>query len=372
MSTPSIPRPPDVDLGAVRARIDQTVEELVDECGARLAELSDELAPVTDAMRQYSRGGKRIRALFGYAAWRATAPATAPAAGSQLCEQQVLAAVSSLELVQAAALAHDDIIDASDSRRGKPSMHVGFAAMHQQAGWRGNGAEFGTHAAILAGDQLLIWADAALQRANLPLEIFAAVRTEYDAMRLEVISGQYLDVLEEVRPAAQDRAEERALRVAELKAASYTIARPMRIGATMAGAPATTISTFATFGHHLGIAFQLRDDLLGVFGDPAVTGKPAGDDLREGKRTVLLARTQARAGDEGTSLLERVGASDLSAAEIERLRTLMRDSGAAGDVEDLIAQHAALATEALSRVELDPAGAAALTALTDAAVRRAA
>ncbi|GAB3302395.1 polyprenyl synthetase family protein [Epidermidibacterium keratini] len=365
MSTPPAPPPPDVDLTAVRARIDQTVEDMVDECGARLDELSDELAPVTDAMRQYSRGGKRIRALFGYAAWRATATAA-----SQPSEEQVLAAVSAFELVQAAALAHDDIIDASDSRRGKPSMHVGFAAIHEQAGWRGNGAEFGTHAAILAGDQLLIWADAALQRANLPLEIFAAVRTEYDAMRLEVISGQYLDVLEEVRPAEASRAEERALRVAELKAASYTIARPMRIGATLAGAPATTISTFATFGHHLGIAFQLRDDLLGVFGDPAVTGKPAGDDLREGKRTVLLARTHART--DSPPVLERVGASDLSAVEIDQLRTLMRESGAVGDVEELIEQHTALATEALARVELDPAGAAALAALTDAAVRRAA
>lgn len=352
-----------IDLAVIRRRIDNALAAGLVARAEHLADLGDDLAPVADALVGFCRGGKRIRPLFGYCGWRA-------AAGAQ-DDEAVVRAVSSLELVQAAALVHDDIIDESDSRRGKPSVHRAFEQQHRDGGYAGDATKHGVAAAILIGDLALVWADALVQAAGLDDAALLRVRHDLDLMRIEVISGQYLDVLEQARPAAPEQAEASALRVAELKSASYTVARPMLIGAAIADAGPDVREAYASFGHHVGIAFQLRDDLLGVFGDPAVTGKPAGDDLREGKRTVLIARALQRLGDRAAEVLGGLGRADLTPADIDRLRELLTDSGAPAEVEVLIDEHSTAARGALARVRLDPDGLAALDAMVDAATSRA-
>ena len=355
--------PHQIDLAAVRRRIDDALAGQLAHRAEHLASLGADLEPVAAALVDFCQGGKRIRPLFAYCGWRA--------AGATGDEEVVLRTVASLELVQAAALAHDDIIDESDSRRGKPSVHRLFEQRHRTAGHSGDPAKHGTAAAILIGDLALIWADAMTQSAGLDDAALLRVRHDLDLMRIEVMSGQYLDVLEQARPAAPEHAVESALRVAELKSASYTVARPMLIGAAIAGAGEPVRAAYATFGHHVGIAFQLRDDLLGVYGDPAITGKPAGDDLREGKRTVLVARALSLLGERAAELSDGLGRPDLTAGDVARLRRLLEDSGAVEEVERLIERHSAAGRSALSAVELDPEGVAALDTLVDAATSRA-
>lgn len=327
-----------------------------------LTSLSADLRPVGRALIDFCADGKRIRPLFAYCGWRA--------AGGSTDDATVIDAVSGLELIQAAALVHDDIIDESDSRRGRPSAHRAFERLHLEGGFAGSAAKYGVAVAILLGDLALIWADAVVQGANLPDEGLLRVRRELDLMRIEVMAGQFLDVLEQARPAPPEYAVQSALKVAALKSASYTVARPLLVGAAIAGAGEEIRATFAAFGHHIGVAFQLRDDLLGVYGDPTRTGKPAGDDLREGKRTALVARALDRLGERGAALAAALGDPTLSSSDIERMRQLISASGAADDVERLIDQHTTTALTALDDARLDPAGSAALHRLAAAATSR--
>ncbi|WP_228389529.1 polyprenyl synthetase family protein [Cumulibacter manganitolerans] len=356
-------RPTPIDLDDVRGRVDAALDAQLAERAAHLAGLGDDLSAVGSALVGFCHGGKRLRPLFAYCGWRA--------AGGSGDDTAVVRAAASLELVQAAALVHDDIIDGSDSRRGKPSVHRAFEDVHRAGGYAGEPARHGIATAILIGDLALIWADAVLQDAGLDDAALLRARRELDLMRIEVMSGQYLDVLEQARPADPEHAVSSALRVAELKSASYTVARPLLIGAAIADAGRAVREALSAVGYHAGIAFQLRDDLLGVYGDPAVTGKPAGDDLREGKRTVLVARALALLGERRDELAAGFGRDDLTDGDVDRLRGLIVDSGADREVEDLIAQHSSAARAALDGAGLEPAGRAALEALIDAATRRA-
>ena len=201
-------------------------------------------------------------------------------------------AAASLELLHACALIHDDVMDASATRRGRPSAHHAFAELHRTSGWTGDPDVFGTAAAILLGDLLLSWADALFASAGLPESVRPEVRHVWDDMRELVMAGQYLDVLVQARG---EFSAEDALRVAKFKTSKYTVEGPLHLGAAAAGAGRDVFAALTAYGVPLGEAFQLRDDVLGVFGDPEVTGKPAGDDLREGKRTLLIALTMQRA-----------------------------------------------------------------------------
>src|SRR5207302_6011875 len=175
----------------------------------------------------------------------------------------------------------------------------------------GDAGAFGDGAAILVGDLALVWADAMLTASGLPEDALLRGLPVWNAMRVEVMCGQYLDVVEQARGGGS---VERALRVARYKAAKYTVERPLHLGAAIAGGDAELIDGLSAYGLPLGEAFQLRDDLLGVFGDPRLTGKPAGDDLREGKRTVLVAYASEHADDTQLAVLrERVGDPDLDA-----------------------------------------------------------
>jgi geranylgeranyl diphosphate synthase type I len=267
-------------------------------------------------------------------------------------------------------------MDASDTRRGRPTAHRAFEGKHSEAGWAGQADRFGTSAAILLGDLCLVACQRELGEAlePLPTATVRAARELFDAMQSEVIVGQYLDVLVQAEPWGVDPAadEDRARTVIRAKSARYSVERPLALGAVLAGADADRLTAVGAAGLPLGEAFQLRDDVLGVFGDPAVTGKPAGDDLREGKRTVLMARTIARGDAAQRDLVaSRLGDPDLDAAAVEALRGAIVATGALDDVERLIDGLTRSALEGLDTADLAEPGRTVLADLARAAVDRA-
>ncbi|MFF2485561.1 polyprenyl synthetase family protein [Microbacterium sp. NPDC058062] len=317
-------------------------------------------------------GGKRLRGRFCLSGWRAVEEATGPAGAPPA---PVIAAAAALEVFHAAALVHDDLIDNSDTRRGRPSAHRALEAGHRGSGWLGDADAFGRSGAILLGDLLVAWSDDLLEEglAETSAERAAAARAQYALMRREVTLGQFLDVAEESAFASEpdDRHAERALRVASFKSARYSVQQPLAIGAALAGADAAQAAALAAFGHPLGMAFQLRDDVLGVFGDEAATGKPSGDDLREGKRTVLIAYAREALAPNARRIVdELVGDPDLDAAQIASLQQTIIDTGALDRVERLIADYAHEADRALSGARLGNAAVGELRDLARAATVR--
>jgi geranylgeranyl diphosphate synthase type I len=224
-------------------------------------------------------------------------------------------------------------MDASDTRRGRPATHRAFAAAHREAGWRGDPEQYGAAAAILLGDLLLSWSDELLRGCGLPADRVATALELFDRCRTEVITGQFLDVSVQARGRADVEA---AMTVLRFKSAKYSIERPLHIGAALAGATPDVLRELTAFGLPLGEAFQLRDDLLGVYGDPATTGKPAGDDLVEGKRTVLVALALDGAPAADAARLDAALGSPLSADDVAGLRAIIDASGAHTHVEQVI------------------------------------
>ncbi len=344
----------------LRERVDTALREFLTPALSPLRDIGEELSTVADALAQFVlSGGKRLRPAFCY--WAARA------AGHEDSDALVRAAAS-LELLQGSALVHDDVIDHSDTRRGRPAVHRRFADLHRAAGWSGEAEDFGTAAAILIGDLLLSWSDAMLASSGIDDAALGRSRPISDLMRLELMAGQYLDIVEQ---ASNGDTVDGALRVARFKAAKYTIERPMHLGAALSGSSPDVFTAFTGFGLPVGEAFQLRDDLLGVFGDPAVTGKPAGDDLRHGKRTVLVALALERADAADQQTLRRlVGRPDLSDDDVGRLRHIVVHSGVAAIVETMISDRVQAALSALEAVALDQAGRDALVELATAATQR--
>ena len=353
----------------VTAAVGDALRDHLTALRAELADVGADAVALADALEVALAGGKRLRAAFAY--WSFRAHLAAPPTPAE--DRAAVRVGAALELFQAAALVHDDLMDGSDTRRGRPSTHRRFEAHHRERGWAGDAARFGESAAILLGDLALVAAEREFDAATAGLPHAAAARAVFDTMRTEVSAGQYLDVLGQVTVWGEDPAgdEARAREVVRAKSARYSVEHPLVIGAALAGADAATRATIARIGLALGEAFQLRDDLLGVFGDPATTGKPAGDDLREGKRTVLLARTAARASAAEIGLLRaHLGRRDLPAARSAELREVVRRSGAVDQVERLIADLAGPALAELAAAPLEPGAREVLVVLGRAAVVR--
>jgi geranylgeranyl diphosphate synthase type I len=325
--------------------------------------VSPDLAPIAAFSRQFLSGGKRFRALFCYWGYRAVHAGTEPERLDPL-----IGVAAALELFQAAALVHDDVIDRSDIRRGAPSAHRRFESLHRESGWEGGAAEFGVDAAVLLGDLLLGFSDDLVSESLLevPLDRARSVRREFGRMRAEVIAGQYLDIVEERswRTAPEDELLARAERVIVYKSAKYSVQTPLVLGALLGGATLGQLDALREVGLPLGIAYQLRDDLLGVFGDTAVTGKPSGDDLREGKRTVLIALARAALPESARRLLdELLGDPELNSRQITMLQSTLSASGAVDEVERMIAENVDRAHRALDDPSLDPAAVVTLRGL---------
>lgn len=363
-----------VDVEGLRSRVDEALT-------AHLTTLAAEIAGVgaategaatalTDQASVLVSGGKRLRAALCWWSFRSH--------GGAVSGRSADAAVrtgAALELFQAAALLHDDVMDNSDTRRGAPTAHRSFAAHHAGSGWSGDSARFGEAGAILLGDLVLVAAQRELTGAlTTAPDVAPRVREAFDRMQTEVVTGQYLDVLVQAEPWGADPAadESRARAVLRAKSAGYSVAFPLELGALLAGAGPERAASLHTAGVPLGEAFQLRDDVLGVFGDPAVTGKPAGDDLREGKRTVLVARAMAglRPGADRDLLAGALGDPDLSDDDVRRVRQVIVESGALDGVERLIAELSGTATARLDAAELSSPGREMLAAIARALVDR--
>ncbi|HYI50638.1 MAG TPA: polyprenyl synthetase family protein [Microbacterium sp.] len=317
-------------------------------------------------------GGKRLRGRFCIAGWRAVEEASRPASAPP---SDVIAAAAALEVFHTAALVHDDVIDNSDTRRGRPAAHRALESSHRSHGWAGDAGAFGRSGAVLLGDLLVAWSDDLLEEglAAVSPDRAAAARSEYATMRREVTIGQFLDIAEESAYISQpdEMHAERALRVASLKSARYSIQQPLAIGAALAGADAAQHAALAAFGHPVGMAFQLRDDVLGVFGDQAATGKPSGDDLREGKRTVLVAYAREQLAPPARRIVdELVGDPQLDPAQIASLQRTIIETGALERVERLISDYSREAERALSGARLGDAAVSELRDLARAATVR--
>jgi geranylgeranyl diphosphate synthase type I len=306
------------------------------------------------------RGGKRLRPTFGYWGWRGAVGPAAP-------DGTVLPALAALELLHTFALMHDDVMDAAPTRRGAPSTHAAFTGWHAVNGLAGDGAEFGRSAAILAGDLCLVWADELIATAGLPSDVVVGARRVYDRMRVDAIAGQFLDLLGESSP---NQPHGHARQVTRLKTASYTVAGPLRYGAALGGIHDPALwRAYADYGFAIGEAFQHRDDVLDVYGDPVVTGKPVGGDLRRGKPTALLERTRALAGRRERAELDRELARG-PLADVARLAVLIRRTGALAWVEETITKQVAAAVRALDAAPIDPDARLALLHLAHAVTRR--
>jgi geranylgeranyl diphosphate synthase type I len=328
-----------------------------------LASVGPELDDAAETTAEFVlSGGKRLRPAFCYWGWRGTGTPD---------NDELVNAAASLELLHACALIHDDVMDGSDTRRGRPAVHRRFAELHQASGWTGSSEAFGVSAAILLGDLCLVWADQMFTECGLDAATVRRAAGVYAEMRVELMAGQYLDVLAAALPANAADATERALRVARYKSAKYTIERPLHLGGVLAGADEELLAAYSAYGLPLGEAFQLRDDVLGVFGDPAVTGKPAGDDLREGKRTALVTIAEQRATPGQAKLLHRLlGDPQLDPQGIETCRGVIAESGALAEVEQLISRRGDEACRAIASPVVDSAAQSALLALAEAATDR--
>lgn len=355
---------PQFALADIRMRVQRHLTNFLAEQIQYLGEIGTELIPVAEAMNAFLLdGGKRLRPLFAYCGYLT-------AGGED--DEAIIGAVSSLELLQACALIHDDLMDGSDSRRGKPSIHRWFESLHQSAELSGSATSYGASAAVLLGDLALVWSDQMLHRSAIAPDKLIRSLSIYDEMRVELMAGQFLDVHEQTL-ASQSVA--RSLKIARFKSGKYTVERPLHLGVFLAQSDQKKQSIYTTifseFGLPLGEAFQLRDDLLGVFGDPAITGKPTGDDLRFGKRTVLMAMAQDRATGQQEQIISRLfGDPKLTTAEIEEMQMIISSTGAREHVEDLIEKLTLTALDALNRDEIAPPAHALLSELATNAVQR--
>jgi geranylgeranyl diphosphate synthase type I len=334
-------------LAEVGERSERRIVELLDAELARWRDVDEDLLEPLNALRDLVvAGGKRLRPAFCHWAF--------VGAGGDPGATVVVDVGAALELLHTFALVHDDVMDGSDFRRSQPAVHRRFITRHVRAGWRGEDRRFGEGAAILVGDFAFVYAD--MLFASAP----EVARPVFDELRLELCVGQYLDL---VGTATGRNERARADRIERYKSGKYTVERPLHLGAALAGRLDELAEPLSAVGLPLGAAFQLRDDILGVFGDASVTGKPVGDDLREGKLTPLVATAAARVSGSDAALLDRLGASDLRSEDVLALQRLLIDTGARDEVERTIERLVDEAIAALARSPLTPEARVALEEL---------
>jgi geranylgeranyl diphosphate synthase type I len=340
-----LPAPPGALL-QIAARVEQRMDTLLSAEAGRWATVDPDLADPIEVLRDLVlSGGKRLRPAFCH--W-----AFIGAGGND--EALITDVGAALELLHAFALIHDDVMDGSDRRRGRPTAHRTYDDRHVEAGWQGEARRFGEGVAILIGDLAFVYADALLAPVD------AVSRGIWDELRLELNIGQYLDMLGTARGST---ALDTARRIATFKSGKYTVERPLHLGAALAGRLDDLGGPLTAYGLPLGEAFQLRDDLLGAFGDTDATGKPVGDDLREGKPTPLLAIARERAEGAAASVLARVGDRGLGADGVAAVQEVLVTTGAAAEVEHRIESLTAEAVVAAKELDISGEAQAALADL---------
>ncbi len=321
----------------VASRVDKRLEALLAVERERWARVDADLVPPIDEIaRLVLAGGKRLRPAFCF--WGFVG------AGGDPTDELVIDAGAALELLHAFALFHDDVMDGSLTRRGEPTTNAKFEASHGANKLAGESRRFGDGVAILVGDLAYVYSDQLMRNAS------PQAWTIWNELRIELNFGQYLDML---GSAMNERRREKAERICRYKSGKYTIERPLHLGALLA-APTRgdeLIPVLSAYGLPLGDAFQMRDDVLGAFGDTAITGKPVGDDLREGKPTPLMAIATARANAAQLKELKLVGNQDLTTEQIARVQEVIRETGALDELEEVITR---LTDEAIAAAQNVP------------------
>lgn len=297
-------------------------------------------------------GGKNIRPQMAY--WGFTASQVEN--HSQGAREQLVTVASAIQLVHAFAMFHDDVMDNSSRRRGVLSAHAEAAHTHRQAKGRGDSAEFGRNTAILLGDLALT------EAARLASDLPSNMHSVWTTMVIELLLGQSIDLKAAADP---NRVASDAREISRLKSGSYTITRPLELGAIAAGATSETVTVLRRYGEKVGQAFQLRDDFLGIWGDPQLTGKPSGDDLKLGKSTRILSLAEVHLEGRGRLLLERIESEDLSDPDVDELREAMDQAGIRAMVEDEIATTIDDACAALDPETLTQEGITGLQAIAN-------
>lgn len=361
-----------VDVEGMREGVDTRLHNILAEQETILTAISGESAPLIDAWRVLLSGGKRLRAAFAYWGYRAANPTPGIDPGQA---ESLFRIGAALELFQAAALFHDDVMDRSDSRRGNPTAHKAFEALHQSNNFVGDADQYGTSTAILLGDLSLVASESEFRAASYGFaeQQRQAAHDYFDTMRTTVSVGQFLDVHAQVAPWDGDykKARERAFDIIRTKTSSYSVTYPILLGASLGCASQEQLAALEAFAMPIGIAYQLFDDLLGAFGDPATTGKPAGDDIREGKRTVLVLEALASlSGPEREFVQSALGRHDLADSEIERVLQLITESGAVESVQSAINELAGQGLAHLNSDLLNPVGTDMLRSLAHFALKR--
>lgn len=349
------------EAGALHNAVEAALSDFIARESVALESADPALGALMDLARSYVLAcGKRLRPTFAYWGWRGLSGLNAEL-------DAILPALAGLELLHAFALVQDDVMDGSATRRGRPTAHQVLAAEHAAAGRAGSADWFGSAGAVLLGDLLLVWADRIQLEARVPPRALLAARRHYDEMRIATIAGQYLDVLSDTE--SNVWSVDRALRVARLKTAGYTVTGPLLLGAALAveEPPVPIADAYRTYGAAVGEAFQLRDDLLGVFGDPAVTGKPAGDDLRTGKPTVLLLLARRLATPTQRKALRQ---PPREAADLAQLADVVAETGAVDAVEAMVERRTEIAMDALASAPIEAASRSALADLAITATSR--
>ena len=322
-------------LREIAARVDARLTAFLSAERGRWTAFDPDLAVVFDELeRMVVGGGKRLRPVFTH--WGFIG------AGGKPTDPRVVDAGAAFELLHAFALFHDDIMDGSITRRGATTTHESMQEQHRARSWAGDARRFGDGAAILIGDLSFVYADMLL--AGLGTRGWQM----WNELRVELNVGQYLDML---GSAQNERRPEKAARICRYKSGKYTIERPLHLGALLADEQTSLLNAYSAYGLPLGDAFQLRDDVLGVFGESSVTGKPVGDDLREAKPTPLMALALQRATPAQRGVLERVGRSTLGAADIAAVQQAIVDSGALTEMESTITR---LTNEAIAAISKAP------------------
>lgn len=333
-------------IGALSALVNERLDVHLGPVLDRLRSLDSDLGPLATQLQEFvAGGGKRLRPVLVLLGHEIAGGRPEDAMGPALA----------VELLHASALLHDDLIDAADTRRGRPATHVAFADLHRRSGFHGDADRFGAAITILLGDLAFVHADEAFLACDLPHDRVLAGFRVFTALREEVMAGQTLDVM---AAAARSTDVERSLTVATLKSGRYSVTRPLQLGAVLAGADAALLDAIQAAGDPLGLAFQLRDDLLGVFGEHDQTGKSVSGDLAEGKRTLLVAEAAARLTPEQWGEVEGAlgRGDDLTEVEVDRVRQLLRDCGAVDAVTARVDDLVARARKAIDRL---PASSAA-------------
>jgi geranylgeranyl diphosphate synthase type I len=342
---------------SVTDSVKKVVTEFVaDHCATELGGAGVDVA--ADVLADFVATGKCLRSTFMYLGWHCGAPG----------EHAALRAAASFELLHAFALLQDDVMDGSAMRRGKPSAHVAFAQWHRDRGLTGSAERFGESAAVLLGDLCLVWAEQMLRESGVDAQALARVWPRYDEMRTELAVGQFADL---VNDASAFPTLDQVLAVSRRKSGNYTVRRPLEIGAAMAGCGPHVLTSLGAYGEAVGDAFQLRDDVLGIFGSPSVTGKPAGGDLLERKATSVVVAAYQRADTSLRSQLTELMSTDtLEESDIGRWRALIAATGAPEWIEQVIDSRVRRALDWIDAAPIDGTVRTALAAMATACAQR--